>query len=126
MTTIDNLIALYKARLARAEQIRALISGDSDFAKELLQALTGPVAATDSPQTSQGKGTQYAAIRHFFEARNNEWATIAQIAEAIGVSGGAVAQNLYKSRAANFEKKNHPKHGRIKLWRLRTAEGGTL
>ena len=125
MPTIDDIIALYKKRLAKAEQIRDIIGDDPAFARELLNVLqaTAPVEKSSSkhprkPVTKED-GTHLQRITTFFNETGNELATVEQIAAGAGLKRTSVAQIIYKSKPNKFEKTNHPTHGLRKLWRLK-------
>ena len=127
-TTIDDLIKRYKDRLAKAEQIRDLIKGDSAFAEELLAVLQEAFSPNASPQIAPRapatRATNLSRVRQYFQTRNNQWSTLPAVVKTTGLSRGAVAQTIYKAHPEAFEKKANPKHGRMKLWRLIETDKG--
>ncbi len=129
VTPIDNLIEIYRERLAKAEQIRDLINGDMEFAKELLSILQAVVIVdavpSGRPTVTQKRG-HADIVAGFFNSCGNEWTSIMQIAEITGLAETSIRQVIYKTRANDFEKKPLPGHGRIKVWRLKITgeEGG--
>ena len=129
MSDIDQVMQALEARLARrlegVRAIRQMLANDPQLALDLRHILADSERAVAIPRgaasakTGSDKQTHFEKVRSFFSEGGNRWHTTAQIARGVGISRGAVAALLYQTHKADFERKPHPRHSRMKLWRLR-------
>lgn len=123
---LESLASRYQRRLDIVQRIQSLVDEDPTLLNELRLTLAGPSPFTGLPtNTSEGNGngrTQFETIRDFFRSRENRWTDAPTIMARTGLNRGAVSHVLYKGRAEAFEKMNHPKDGKMKLWRLKGGE----
>ncbi|MEM9019994.1 MAG: hypothetical protein AAGC44_05470 [Planctomycetota bacterium] len=62
--------------------------------------------------------THYERIQKLFCERQNKWLSVSDIRLATDIGRGATAQILYTTHSESFDKKPHPHHASMKLWRL--------
>ena len=117
---LDRTITSLEQRLERLRALRAAMDDD-----EIVAEMTKAFAVNGSAQSVQRSGGNMTKIRQFFENRGNQWATIAQIVDAIGISKHSLRQLLYRSNKEEFERESHRGGGQESLFRLlaETEEG---
>lgn len=57
-------------------------------------------------------------ILRLFVDRENEWLTIPDIRNVTGIGRGPIAQVVYSTHAQEFDRKPHPSHAKMRMWRL--------
>ncbi len=108
---LDGRIAELEARLEKLRVIRAALD-DVEIAPDLAE-LFG--------DQNPGRSKNIDKMRSFFESCDNKWATVVQIGEGTQLKWGSVRQILYKTHKQEFRSRSHPKGGRTKQFRMRTA-----
>jgi len=122
-SVIESLEVRLERRLESVRTFRKMLARDPELANDLRHMLAetqGPSLPERADATSV-KQTHAEKVRAFFLEEGNRWHTTAQIGRAVGISRGAVAALLYQTHKSEFERKPHPRHARMKLWRLRES-----
>jgi len=124
---IESLEMRLERRLESVRTIRKMLASEPELANDLRHMLAEPKQPS-LPERADAisiKQTHAEKVRNFFVEEGNRWHTTAQIGRAVGISRGAVAALLYQTHKSEFERKAHPRHSRMKLWRLKEPTNET-
>jgi hypothetical protein len=72
----------------------------------------------DEPPLELWGDTHKEKILQLFADQNNPWLSVSDIRVATDIGRGAVAQVLYSTHAELFERKPHPTHAKMSMWRV--------
>lgn len=128
ITNLDNQIAILEYQLERLRTLRWALEDSGTFQRltlaqtytweEICQQYQERGADTEiRPSSAPRKPTRFDTIARFFQQRENQWATAAQIADGTKIRASIVRDVLYKSHKEKFERENNPE-GRGKIYRL--------
>ncbi len=117
----DQVIADLEARLKKARILRDALD-DPELANELARSLGLEDRAARTTQSDGGghknRSSYFDTLLAFFAGRNNEWATINEIAEGCHLNGNSVRQLVYKTASDRIERSQAPGGGRTSRFRI--------
>jgi hypothetical protein len=111
--------------LDQAEKVRVQQAGRPHPSEQVRQVVASIRKASASkpsrkPKPNASEKTLRARLWDYFKSRDNEWATIAEISDALGVPTTGVGTILYRRNDGEFEKGEKRETGKApaRLWRL--------
>ena len=123
MTEISDKAARLRSQADFLESLERASAADRDFLVEV-HRLLGRMFANGTYEPG-GIRTRYRkpgkAVKKVLALFTAEdvWLTVPQILDQTGLARGVVTNILYKSRKDQFEQRDHPTSGKLKLWRLK-------
>ncbi|MEM0913514.1 MAG: hypothetical protein AAGK09_02780 [Planctomycetota bacterium] len=114
--------------LGLLSDVMAFADADPAGARYLVQLVTErlddesacqPPAGSSHPDPDLFEMTHAERLIHHFVMNDNPWLSVTEIREQTKIERGAIAQVLYTTEREKFERKPHPRHARMKCWRLR-------
>jgi hypothetical protein len=110
MNPLDTLVQVLQQRLKQAHRAKRLFAGDPTIADQVARAIaSAPLLPPDvqgGPQ--QGRKTQWQRIREYFLSTGNQWAAVADVANATGIKRSVTAQAFYTTHPSEVESAPHP------------------
>ena len=122
LSVLDEAIQEAEQHVSALRALRALTESNPVLVKRLAGQLAG--LPNGSHQKTRiihpGEATVFGRVRAFYKEHDNAWAPVENVVRGAGLGRSAVANVLYRTHRQAFDKKDNPKGGKSKLWRLKT------
>lgn len=121
---IDREIAELEKRLEKLRALRSVIADDPDLAYDLPQILLRPVRDGQAPVIEpvsalapdadiEHSTPQLEKLLALFRENGNEWRSLRELSESLGISHNSISFLLYTSRHQSLFERGRNKQGRV-------------